>query len=221
MGVENTLPEKVHVARLRERTAIWKLGLGIKVMLSEAQLFLTAGHLHVGPQSFNPAGSHFPGMEFEHRRSEDSSAKSLWIGSEEESADSASHRVGQQETGKLSGSGHHYLVHKFAQVLHIGVKGVDVDHIIFGKFSAGITVAALLEKEDRIACLPQVPGKFVVFAPEPAIAVQYDYNRFGIRVFRVIVVEFDPVPCSDFTVLYMLLPPEPVLSLHCSRQSRF
>ena len=89
-----------------------------------------------------------------------------------------------------------------------------MDYIIFWKFSTGISVASLLQKEDRITCLPQIPGKFVVFAPEPAIAVQHDNDSLGIRVFRVIVVEFDPVPCSDFTVLYMLLPPEPVLSLH-------
>ena len=207
MGVENTLPEKVHVARLRERAAIGKFGLRIKVMLSEAQLFLTAGHLHVGPQSFNPAGSHLSGMEFEHRRSEDCSAEILWQGPEEESADSASHRVGQQETGEIPGSRHDHPVHEFAQVLHIGVKGVDVDYIIFGKFSAGISVAALLQKEDRIACLPQVPGKFVVFAPEPAIAVQYDHDSLGLRMFRVIVVEPDPVPSGDFPVLYMLFPP--------------
>ena len=82
-----------------------------------------------------------------------------------------------------------------------------MDYIIFGKFSAGITVAALLQKEDRIACLPQVPGKFVVFAPEPAIAVQYDHDSLGLRMFRVIVVEPDSVSSGDFPVLYMLFPP--------------
>ena len=54
----------------------------------------------------------------------------------------------------------------------------------------------------------------MVFAPEPAVTVQYDHNCLGMRMFRVIVVEPDPVPGGDFTVLYMLLPPEPVLSLH-------
>ena len=136
------------------------------------------------------------------------------MSSQKESADRASHGVGQKEPGKLARSGQDHPVHEFAQIFHIRVESVDVNHIIFREFPSGITVTALFQKEYGVAGLPQIPGIFMVFAPEAAVSVQNDDDSFGLRVLRMIIIEADPVPGQEISVLYMCLTPCEVLGLH-------
>ena len=136
------------------------------------------------------------------------------MSSQKESADRASHGVGQKEPGKLARSGQDHPVHEFAQIFHIRVESVDVNHIIFREFPSGITVTALFQKEYGVAGLPEVPGVFVEFSPEFAVSVNYDYDSLGIRMIRAIVVEANAVSYSKAAILHVLLPPDTVFALH-------